>query len=136
LVRVPSRSPRSFSTAASVRAALQRYARATQAVCAEHGLTPAQYELLLSVRGLAQANGPISVKEIARHLELAENGVAERVRRAEAAGLLERERDPADGRVALIQLSHEGERRFARAFAGLAAESDLLIATIGEIDRG
>lgn len=128
--------PRPLEVAASLRSALQRYYRVTEEIGMKYRLTPEQYTLLMMIKAHCETQPDgARVGEIARRMELARNGMAERIRRAEAAGLVRRSRDPNDRRVSLIRLSKQGERRFAQAFAELGKESDRFIATIADIDR-
>jgi DNA-binding MarR family transcriptional regulator len=54
------------------------------------------------------------------------------VKRAEDAGLIEREQSVADARVAHLRLTPESERRLARAFTELDVEhSQLRKAVVG-----
>ena len=60
--------------------------------------------------------------ELSDRLQLAQSTVTELVRRAEETGLVERQRSAADGRIAHLRLSAEGERRLARSFTGNDSE--------------
>jgi DNA-binding MarR family transcriptional regulator len=62
------------------------------------------------------------VTELADRLQLAQSTVTELVRRAEETGLVERERSPADGRIANLRLTAEGERRLAQSFMSNESE--------------
>ena len=55
--------------------------------------------------------GPVRVGELARHLGRAQSVVSEIVAHLERDGLLERRRDPADARRALVWLSDAGVDR-------------------------
>ena len=63
-----------------------------------------------------------AAQEAAERLQLAQSTVTELVRRAEEAGLLRREQSAADGRVAHLRLTAEGERRLAKSFTSHATE--------------
>jgi DNA-binding MarR family transcriptional regulator len=58
--------------------------------------------------------GPLTVGEAARHLDRAQSVVSEIVDGLEAKGLLERERDPADGRRTLVWLTADGQEALRR----------------------
>lgn len=60
--------------------------------------------------------------ELAESLQLAQSTVTELVRRAEAAGLIEREQSQQDARVAHLRLTPEGERRLLLSFTELGTE--------------
>jgi DNA-binding MarR family transcriptional regulator len=133
---VPVREPLTYQAAADFRAALRRYQKSTEEICRAHGLSSEQYTLLLMVKG----SGPdgqerTTVTELATRLQLAHNGVAERVRRAEVAGFLKREPDPEDRRVSWIRMTTRGAERLSATFRALGEESQLLIGTIAEVDR-
>src|SRR4051812_5137739 len=80
------------------------------------GLTPAQHQLLLAVRGHAGPTDP-TVGEVAEHLLLRHHSVVGLVNRAEAAGLVMRWADPSDQRVVRIALTKLGSARLAKLSA-------------------
>ena len=55
--------------------------------------------------------GPVSIGQLARHLDRAQSVVSDIVRHLERDGLLERQRDPADARRTLVWLSEAGMAR-------------------------
>lgn len=121
----------SFAVAADIRAALRRFEKRTEACCHAHGITADQYVLMVMVKG---ADGErTTVNELAARLELASNGVAERVTRAAAAGLVFREPNPADARSSLIGLTPEGERRLLATYLDLGEELDVLLELLGRV---
>jgi DNA-binding MarR family transcriptional regulator len=129
-----SRFRRSYETAADFRRALRHFQGRTEEICRARGLTADQYTLLLMVKGMGNRRG-LSIGELAASMRLAHNGMVARVQRAEAAGLLVRERSDADRRVSIVRLTPEGERRMKEAFRALGEESDRLIAFMAEVDR-
>lgn len=72
------------------------------------GLTGAQHQLLLAVRGHGE---PPSIGDVAQHLLLRHHSAVELVDRAETAGLLERVPDPDDHRVVRLHLTDDGRSR-------------------------
>jgi DNA-binding MarR family transcriptional regulator len=76
----------------------------------EAGLTPAQHQLLLAVRGWPD-EAPPSVGDLAEFLQSKPHSTLELVRRAEQAGLLVLEVDPEDRRRQLVRLSADGDAR-------------------------
>ena len=68
------------------------------------GLTHPQYLAMLAL----WQYGPISLAELAGHLHLEPATASPLVRRLEALGLLRRERDPADERALVIELTDAG----------------------------
>jgi len=92
------------------RTALRRFHRWSEAQAEAAGLTPAQHQLLLAVKGHEDPRGP-TMGEVADYLLLRHHSVVELVNRAQAAGLVERRRDDRDGRVVRLRLSDDGQRR-------------------------
>ncbi len=74
------------------------------------GLTPAQHQLLLAIRGHSAPEGP-TIGEVADYLLLRHHSAVGLVDRAEAAGLVERLRSEADHRVVRLRLTEEGAAR-------------------------
>ena len=120
---------------AEFRAALRRFLRRSERVARASGLTPQRYLLLLMIKGAPDGSEQSTVTELAERLQLAQSTVTELVSRAEEVGLVEREQSPADGRVAHLRLTDEGERRLARSFATMAAEREQLRATFAHLDE-
>lgn len=74
-------------------------------------LTPETVALL---QHLAQA-GPATIGELTRHFDRAASTLSEMIEPLVTAGLIERDRDPADGRRHLLWLSGPGMARLAEA---------------------
>ena len=131
-----SRTPPTAEQAASVaefRVALRRFLHQTERVARECGITPRWYLLLLLIKGAPDLSERSTVTELAERLHLAQSSVTELVDRAEQAGLVRREPSPADGRVAYLRLTAEGEERFAEAFQSLASERRALREAIADL---
>src|SRR5919202_2311818 len=111
---------------AAFRAALRRFMRRSERIARSSGLTPQRHLLLLMIKGAPDGSSQSTVTELAERLQLAQSTVTELVSRAEEVGLVEREPSSADGRVAHLRLTPEGERRLAQSFASLAAERSQL----------
>jgi DNA-binding MarR family transcriptional regulator len=109
---------------AEFRAALRAFLRRAEQKARRAGLTPQRYLLLLMIKGAVDGTEKSTVTELAERLQLAQSTVTELVRRAEEAGLIEREPSRRDGRVAHLRLSAEGQRRLAEAVRLLEAERD------------
>jgi DNA-binding MarR family transcriptional regulator len=101
---------------AAFRAALRQFLRRSERIARQSGLTPQRHLLLLMIKGSPDGSEQSTVTELAERLQLAQSTVTELVRRAEEAGLLEREQSTTDGRVAHLRLTAEGERRLLRSF--------------------
>jgi DNA-binding MarR family transcriptional regulator len=107
---------------AEFRAALRLFLRTSERNARAAGLTPQRYLLLLMIKGASNHSEQSTVTELADRLQLAQSTVTELVRRAEESGLIERERSAADGRIAHLRLTEDGERRLARSFTSNESE--------------
>ena len=92
------------------RTGLRRFLRWSAEQAAAAGLTPAQHQLLLAVRGHPDPRGP-TVGDVARYLLLRHHSTVELIDRAQAAGLLERHADQDDSRAVRLRLTESGEQR-------------------------
>ena len=119
---------------AEFRSALRRFLRRTERVARDFDLTPQRYLLLLMVKGAPNGTERSTVTELAERLQLAQSTVTELVGRAEEAGLLARAASSDDGRVALLRLTPEGERRLSQAFTSLEAERHLLRLALANLE--
>jgi DNA-binding MarR family transcriptional regulator len=88
------------------RDALRQFLHWSEAAAHEAGLTPAQHQLLLAVRG---HDGDPTVGDVAAHLMLRHHSAVELIGRAERGGLLERRIDPTDHRMVRLSLSAAAE---------------------------
>ena len=120
---------------AAFRAALRQFLRRSERIACKSGLTPQRHLLLLMIKGAPDGSEQSTVTELAGRLQLAQSTVTELVRRAEEAGLVEREQSAADGRVAHLRLSAEGERRLARSFTSHATERSELREAFRHLDE-
>ena len=75
------------------------------------GLTAAQHQLLLAVRGHRGHRRDPSISDIAEHLMLRHHSAVELIDRAVAAGLLGRVADTEDQRVVRLRLTPLGRRK-------------------------
>jgi DNA-binding MarR family transcriptional regulator len=120
-----------YRRAAELRAALRRFLRSSEQTARRHKLTPQRYVLLLMIKGSPDGRERSTVTELSERLQLAQSTVTELVRRAEAAGLIERQPSPRDGRVAYLRLTAEAERRLAGTVGDLGAERRRLTQILG-----
>jgi DNA-binding MarR family transcriptional regulator len=120
-----SRNPRvrltdeDFRELLRFRDALRRFQRWSEAQARAAGLTPAQHQLLLAVRG---HDGDPTIGDVAEHLMLRHHSVVELVDRAERTGLLRRRTDPEDRRVVHLELTADGEAHLATLSAAHLTE--------------
>ena len=111
---------------ARFRAALRQFLRRSERVARQSGLTPQRHLLLMMIKGSPRGDEQSTVTELSERLQLAQSTVTELVRRAEEAGLIEREQSQKDARVAHLRLSAEGERRLLLSFTALSTERSQL----------
>jgi len=104
------------------RDALRRFLHWSEQQATAAGLTPAQHQLLLAIRGHV---GDPTIGAVAEHLILRHHSAVELVDRAARAGLLRRVPDRDDHRIVRLVLSSDGEARLA----------DLSAAHLDELDR-
>jgi DNA-binding MarR family transcriptional regulator len=94
------------------RTGLRRFLRWSEQQAAAVGLSGAQHQLLLVIRGHRNPQGP-TIGEVADALCLRHHSAVGLVDRAVAAGLVSRHADPGDHRVVRLRLTDEGARRIA-----------------------
>ena len=93
----------------AVRTQLRRFDHWSTAAAAEHGLTHAQHQLLLVIRGWADVRGP-TIGEVAEQLLVKHHTAGELANRTAELGLVERIKGVVDHRVVRLQLTDEGRR--------------------------
>ena len=115
------------------RTSLRKFLSWSETRAREAGLTPAQYQLLVAVKG---HGSPPAIGDLAGYLLLRHHSTVELIDRAEDAGLVRRSGDNEDGRVIRIMLTELGEdklRHLAPAhldeLSRLAPVLDELVAT-------
>lgn len=94
----------------ALRTGLRHFERWSEGQARAAGLTPAQHQLLLAVRGHGDPRGP-TIGEVADYLLLQHNSAVGLIDRADTAGLVIRARDKDDHRVVRLQLTDEGAER-------------------------
>ena len=96
------------------RTGLRRFLRWSEQQAAAAGLTAAQHQLLLAIRGHRDPDGTVAaptIGDVADHLLLRHHSTVELVDRAVAAGLVERRPDPSDQRQVRLVLTPAGAQR-------------------------
>jgi DNA-binding MarR family transcriptional regulator len=94
----------------TLRTGLRRFLRWSEQQAEEAGLTQAQHQLMLAIRGHSDPRGP-TIGEVADYLLLRHHSAVGLIDRADAAGLVERSRDPEDHRIVRLQLTKMGTKR-------------------------
>ncbi|MEU4832844.1 MarR family transcriptional regulator [Streptosporangium sp. NPDC023615] len=107
----------------------------TQGVLGEYGLTYAEFDVLATLR---RAGAPYRLKpsRLASRSSLTTGGTSNILQRLTAAGLVEREPDPDDGRSSWVRLTDRGARRAEElALATGEAHAELLAGVPDETAR-
>jgi DNA-binding MarR family transcriptional regulator len=92
------------------RTALRRFEQWSREQAQAVGLTPAQHQLLLAVKGHADRRGP-TIGEIADYLAIHHHSAVGLADRVTSAGFVTRIRDADDARVVRLRLTDLGEQR-------------------------
>jgi DNA-binding MarR family transcriptional regulator len=111
----------------ALRTGLRRFLRWSEQQAETVGLTPAQHQLLVAVRGHPDRRGP-TLGEVADYLLLRHHSAVGLVDRAVAAKLVKRVRDADDHRVVRLQLTAAGSKR-------LDALSESSLEELGRLGR-
>ena len=96
-----------YATLLAFRNALRGFLAWSDDCARAAGVTPAQHQLLLAVRGRSEAP---TIGDVAADLRLRHHSAGELVNRAEAAGLVVRDQDADDRRVFRLYLTSAGEQ--------------------------
>ncbi|MPY93687.1 MAG: MarR family transcriptional regulator [Acidimicrobiia bacterium] len=120
---------------AAFRHGLRRYLRWAEERAQEAGLTPAQHQLMLAIRGRGPAAAP-TISQLAAELLLRHHSAVGLVDRAVAAGLVRRTADPHDLRVVRVALSPEGAERLRFLASQHVIELGRLGLTLGRMADG
>ncbi|NUP32427.1 MAG: MarR family transcriptional regulator [Streptomycetaceae bacterium] len=98
------------------------------------GLTHAQYSLVASLRDMRQAGRKPTQRELADHTGLEALYVSKLARSLEAAGLVERTRDPIDTRAVRLALTDHGMELAVQAIDLAHERFEALLAPLGGPD--
>jgi DNA-binding MarR family transcriptional regulator len=125
-------SDQQYEQLLAFRVRLRRFLRWSQEQAAAVGLTPAQHQLLLVVRGHPDPRGP-TIGEVASDLLIRHHSAVQLADRVEALGLIRRRRSDDDRRVVRLQLTRAGERRVAVLSAAHLEEMPRLAAAAAAV---
>jgi DNA-binding MarR family transcriptional regulator len=121
-----------------LRSGLRRFLHWSEEQARGAGITPAQHQLLLAIRGHPGEEAP-SVGEIAEHLALRHHSAVELIDRAQEAGLVVRGGDASNRSVVRVELTPLGESKLeelteahVRELAQLAPVMQALWGSLGE----
>ncbi len=98
---------RDYQALARFRSGLRRFLQFSESAARSEGITPAQHQLLLAVRGHRGAEPP-SVTELAEVLQRRRHSIVELIDRASEHDLVRSDVDPSDARRRLITLTSRG----------------------------
>jgi DNA-binding MarR family transcriptional regulator len=101
-----------YRTLAQFRHALRVFVRFSELSARQVGLTPAQHQLLLAVRGWPEPTAP-AIGDLADMLQSQPHSTLELARRVEDAGLIRLEVAPTDRRRQLVSLTSKGDQKLA-----------------------
>jgi DNA-binding MarR family transcriptional regulator len=110
LVMTGKPSDEDYRRLLELRTGLRRFLRWSEQHAQAAGLTPAQHQLLLAIRGHPGERGP-TVGDVAAYLLLRHHSAVGLVDRAESAGLVAREQDPDNFSVVRLRLTERGSRQ-------------------------
>jgi DNA-binding MarR family transcriptional regulator len=102
-----------FENLLAFRTSLRRFLHWSRTQAQAAGLTPAQHQLLVAIKGHPSGQEP-TIGDLAGYLLLRHHSTVELVDRAVAAGMVERRSDAEDGRVTRVRLTADGEARLSK----------------------
>jgi DNA-binding MarR family transcriptional regulator len=106
-VDAPSVSDEEYRRLLDLRYGLRRFMHWSEEQARQRGITPAQHQLLLAIRGHDDPRGP-TVGEIAEYLVVRHHSAVGLIDRASSAGLVMREPDPERAGTVRVTLTDRG----------------------------
>jgi DNA-binding MarR family transcriptional regulator len=103
------------------RTGLRRFLHWSEEQARAVGVSPAQHQLMLAVRGHRGERGP-TIGDVADYLLLRHHSAVELVDRAEDAGLVRRGHDPDDHRIVRLRLTTHGADKLRQLTAVMLEE--------------
>jgi DNA-binding MarR family transcriptional regulator len=110
MVPVTSPTDADYARLLELRTGLRRFLRWSEQQAQAAGITPAQHQLLLAIRGHGDSRGP-TVGDAAYHLLLRHNSAVGLIDRAQDAGLITRNPDPDNPSAVRLRLTERGARQ-------------------------
>ena len=111
---------------------LRRFLRWSEDQAAAAGLTPAQHQLLVAIKGHPGPKAP-AIRELAEYLLLQSHSAVGLVQRAEAAGVVRRQQDDRDARVVRVHLTDKGDHLVADLTTAHLAELRKLAESLNKL---
>lgn len=128
----PTLSDDDYRRLLSVRWGLRRFMHWSEERARGAGLTPAQHQLLLAVRGHPEPQGP-TIGQLADYLMVRHHSVVGLVDRAHEAGLVERHEDADDRRVVRVRLTRSGSTSLEELSAAHLQEVGRLVEVLRSV---
>jgi len=128
-------TPEDFQHLLAFRVSLRRFQHWSETQARAVGLTHAQHQLLVAIKGHPGSGLP-SVGDLAAYLLLRHHSTVELVDRAEVAGVVRRVPDPDDARVVRVKLTSRGNRLVTELTQAHIAELQKLAVTLNELAPG
>ncbi len=128
--RVPT--DRDYARLLSIRTRLRVFERWSAEQAAAFGLTAAQHQLLLAIRGHADERGP-TIGEVASYLLLRHHSAVELANRAQELGFITRVGDADDHRIVRLLLTTRGKRVLQQLSAAHIEELSRLAPMLSEM---
>lgn len=107
---MPPLSDEQFARILEFRVALRRFGRFSEEQAAQFGMTAAQHQLLLAIRGHNDPRGP-TIADVSRYLLTRHHSTVGLVDRTRDLGLIERRKDVDDHRLVRLTLTPLGHER-------------------------
>jgi DNA-binding MarR family transcriptional regulator len=118
--RKPRMTAGDYRALADFRHGLRQFLAFSEAAAARAGLTPAQHQALLAIKGMP--GQPVSVGALARWLGVKPHSCAGLVERLAGLKLVTKKPDPADRRRMVLRLTARAEARLAALSAAHRGE--------------
>ena len=132
---LPQLTPHDFEHLLAFRVSLRRFQHWSEDQARAAGLTHAQHQLLVAIKG-HPGELPPAVGDLADYLLLRHHSTVELLDRAEAAGLVLRRTDPEDARVVRVELTRRGDRLVTELTQAHLAQLHDLASTLNELVVG
>jgi DNA-binding MarR family transcriptional regulator len=125
---------RQYQRLLTFRAMLRRFDQWSREAAEAHGLTHAQHQLLLAVRGHQGPGGP-TIGDVAESLLVQHHTASGLINRTQALGLLERVRDERDSRRVRLLLTPKGANLLRALTDVHLAELRGLAPVVGDLEN-
>lgn len=102
-----------FERLLQLRTSLRHFLRRSERHSKAEGITPAQHQLMLAIRGHPEPGGP-KISDVAGYLLLRHHSAVGLIDRAVASGLVRRNQDPENGSVVRLSLTPGGIEKLDR----------------------